>query len=215
MSSAPCKNAEQREHSMPSIRASRIILSLAATLYPALAYAHVGVGETSGFAHGFAHPVSGLDHVLAMVLVGVLAFQLGGRALWLVPLAFVSMMAVGGTLGVTGVDVPLVELGIALSVIVRGAAVAFEVKAPVAIDAGLVGLFAVFHGHAHGAEMPDSADGVAYAGGFVIATALLHVAGIGLGLVVGKISQRVGPSVVRGIGGVAALAGLGILTGAL
>jgi len=200
---------------MPSIRASRIILSLAATLYPALAYAHVGVGETSGFAHGFAHPVSGLDHVLAMVLVGVLAFQLGGRALWLVPLAFVSMMAVGGTLGVTGVDVPLVELGIALSVIVRGAAVAFEVKAPVAIDAGLVGLFAVFHGHAHGAEMPDSADGVAYAGGFVIATALLHVAGIGLGLVVGKISQRVGPSVVRGIGGVAALAGLGILTGAL
>jgi urease accessory protein len=200
---------------MPSIRASRIILSLAATLYPALAYAHVGVGETSGFAHGFAHPISGLDHVLAMVLVGVLAFQLGGRALWLVPLAFVSMMAVGGTLGVTGVDVPLVELGIALSVIVLGAAVAFEVKAPVAIAAGLVGLFAVFHGHAHGAEMPDSADGIAYAGGFVIATALLHVAGIGLGLVVGKISQRVGPSVVRGIAGVAALAGLGILTGAL
>ena len=200
---------------MPSNRISRIALSLAASLYPALAHAHVGVGETSGFAHGFAHPISGLDHVLAMILVGVLAFQLGGRALWLVPLAFVGMMAIGGALGAIGVNVPFVELGIAMSVIGLGAAVALEIKAPAAIAAGLVGLFAIFHGHAHGAEMPENAAGLAYAAGFMIATALLHGAGIGLGFGIGKISQRVGPSVVRIIGGVAALAGLGILTGAL
>ena len=197
---------------MPSNRTSQIALSLAASLYPALAYAHVGAGETSGFARGFAHPISGLDHVLAMILVGVLAFQLGGRALWLVPLAFVGMMAIGGALGATGVNLPFVELGIAMSVIGLGAAVAFEIKAPAAIAAGLVGLFAIFHGHAHGAEMPENAAGLAYAAGFMIATGLLHVGGIGLGFGIG---QRVGPSVVRFIGGIAALAGLGILTGAL
>ncbi len=200
---------------MPSNRTSRIALSLAASLYPALAHAHVGVGETSGLAHGFAHPISGLDHILAMILVGVLAFQLGGRALWIVPLAFVGMMAIGGALGATGVNVPFVELGIAMSVIGLGVAVALEIKAPAAIAAGLVGLFAVFHGHAHGAEMPDNAADLAYAAGFMIATALLHGGGIGLGFGIGKISQRVGPSVVRLIGGAAALAGLGILTGAL
>jgi urease accessory protein len=197
---------------MSTIRTSRIALFLAATLYPAFAYAHVGFGETSGFVHGFSHPISGLDHVLAMILVGILAFQLGGRALWLVPLAFVGMMAVGGALGVAGVNVPFVELGIASSVIVLGAAIAFGIKAPVAIAASLAGLFAIFHGHAHGAEMPDSAGGLAYVGGFMIATGLLHIAGIGLGLAV---SQRVGPTVGRVIGAVAALAGLGILTGAL
>ncbi|ATU92018.1 HupE/UreJ family protein [Phyllobacterium zundukense] len=200
---------------MSSSRTSRIALSLAATLYPALAYAHVGVGETSGFAQGFTHPISGLDHVLAMMLVGVLAFQLGGRALWLVPLTFVGMMAVGGMFGIAGINVPFVELGIALSVVVLGAAVAFEVKPPVAIAAGLVGLFAVFHGHAHGAEMPNSAGGLAYASGFIIATALLHIVGLSLGLVIGKIGRHVGPGIVRVIGGVAALAGLGILTGTL
>jgi urease accessory protein len=200
---------------MPSIRTSRIALSLAATLYPALAYAHVGVGETSGFTHGFTHPISGLDHFLAMVLVGIFAFQIGGRALWLLPLAFVGMMAGGGALGMAGINVPLVEIGIALSVIVLGAAVAFEIKPPVVIAAGLAGLFAIFHGHAHGAEMPDSVGGLLYAGGFMSATALLHLVGIGLGLAIARISQRVSPSVVRVIGGIATLAGLGILTGAL
>lgn len=200
---------------MLSNRISQIVLSLTATLYPALANAHVGLDETSGFTHGFAHPIVGLDHVLAMVLVGVLAFQLGRRALWLVPLAFIGMMAVGGILGVNGINVPFVELGITLSVIVLGAAVALEIKAPVAIAAGLVGLFAIFHGHAHGAEIPESAGGLAYAGGFMIATALLHAVGVGLGLVIGKISQRAPSSVERVIGGASALAGLGILTGAL
>lgn len=142
---------------MPLNRTLRTALVLAATLYPALAYAHVGVGETSGFAHGFTHPISGLDHVLAMILVGVFAFQLGGRALWLVPLSFVGMMAAGGIMSMNGIHVPLIELGIALSVIVLGTAVAFEVKAPVAIAAGLAGLFAIFHGYAHVAEMPGGA----------------------------------------------------------
>ncbi|MBA8904076.1 MULTISPECIES: HupE/UreJ family protein [unclassified Phyllobacterium] len=205
---------------MVTTRTSRIAVFSLATLYPALAhvplaYAHVGVGETSGFTHGFAHPISGLDHVLAMILVGIFAFQLGGRALWLVPAAFVGMMAVGGALGVAGITMPFVELGIALSIIVLGAAVAFEVQAPVAIASGLVGLFAVFHGYAHGAEMPESAGGLAYAGGFMAATALLHIAGIGIGFAIGKIGQRVGPNVVRLIGGLAALAGIGILTGTL
>ncbi len=200
---------------MPFNRTSRIALVLAATLYPALAYAHVGIGDTSGFAHGFAHPVSGLDHILAMLLVGILAFQLGGRALWLVPLAFVTMMAVGGALGIAGINLPFVELGIALSVIVLGAAVGFEVKAPVALAVGLVGLFAVFHGHAHGAEMPATVTGLAYAGGFMMATALLHTVGIAFGFGIGGIGRRVGPSAVRIVGGVAALAGLGILTGTI
>lgn len=200
---------------MPSNRVLRIGLSLIASLYPALAHAHVGIGETSGFAHGLTHPVSGLDHVLAMILVGILAWQLGGRALWLVPLSFVAMMAIGGTLGTIGFNLPFVELGIALSVIGFGAAIALEIKAPGAIAAGLVGLFAIFHGYAHGAEMRESAAGLAYAAGFMIATTLLHGAGIGLGFGIGKLSQRFAPGIVRIIGSVAALAGLGILTGTL
>ncbi|MBZ9655735.1 HupE/UreJ family protein [Phyllobacterium lublinensis] len=200
---------------MLSNRMTRIALLLPAILYPALAHAHVGVGETSGFAHGFAHPLSGLDHMLAMILVGVLAFQIGGRALWLVPLAFVGMMAIGGALGGFGVNVPFVEVGIAMSVIALGAAVALEIRTPAAIAAGLVGLFAIFHGHAHGAEMPENVTTLTYAAGFTLATALLHVTGIGLGFGIGTISRRIGPSVVRFVGGIAALVGLGILSSAL
>jgi urease accessory protein len=133
-----------------------------AILAPAVAFAHTGVGDTSGFVHGFGHPISGLDHILAMVMVGIFAWQLGGRALWLVPTTFVLIMAVGGALGIAGIGVPFVEIGIALSVVVLGAIVAFNVKAPVAAAMGLVGLFAIFHGHAHGAEIPEDAGGVAY-----------------------------------------------------
>ena len=100
--------------------------------------------------HGFMHPLGGLDHQLAMILVGIFAYQLAGRALWLVPLTFVGIMAVGGFLGIAGVPVPFIEIGIALSVIVLGAIVAFGVKVPVAVAMGIVGLFAIFHGHAHG-----------------------------------------------------------------
>jgi urease accessory protein len=162
--------------------------------------------------HGFSHPISGLDHILAMVMVGVFAFQFGGRAIWLVPTTFVLVMALGGALGIAGIDVPFVELGIALSVIVLGAIVALNVKAPTAVAMGIVGLFAIFHGHAHGAEMPEDA-GAAYAAGFMIATALLHVVGIGAGFLIAKIGERQGSFVVRTAGGLAAVAGVGILTG--
>jgi urease accessory protein len=189
------------------------LLALAAVALPAVAYAHTGVGETSGFMHGFSHPISGLDHILAMVMVGVFAFQFGGRAIWLVPTTFALVMALGGALGIAGIDVPFVELGIALSVIVLGAIVALNVKAPTAVAMGIVGLFAIFHGHAHGAEMPEDAGGAAYAAGFMIATALLHVVGIGAGFLIAKIGERQGSFVVRTAGGLAAVAGVGILTG--
>ncbi|MBD9372005.1 HupE/UreJ family protein [Rhizobium sp. ARZ01] len=182
---------------------------------PAMAFAHTGVGETTGFMHGFGHPISGLDHILAMVMVGVFAFQLGGRALWLVPSTFVLVMAVGGAFGVMDVAVPFVETGIALSAIVLGAIVAFGIKAAVAVAMGIVGLFAIFHGHAHGAEMPEDAGGVAYAAGFMVATALFNVAGIAIGFVVGKASERSGRIVTQAAGGIAAIAGVGLLTGLL
>ena len=175
------------------------------------AFAHTGLGEAGGLLQGFVHPVAGLDHVLAMVLVGLLAWQLGGRALWLVPVTFVLVMAVGGALGVAGIEVPFVEAGIALSVVVFGGLVAFGARSPVAVAAGLVGLFAVFHGYAHGSEMPDGVGGMAYAGGFMAATALLHAGGIALGFLVGK----AGGLAVRSAGGAAAAAGLGLLAGTL
>lgn len=192
-----------------AIRAAPALLAL----LPTAALAHTGVGATSGFAHGFGHPISGLDHILAMVMVGVLAWQLGGRAQWLVPAAFVAVMAVGGALGVAGIEIPFVEIGIALSVVVLGAMVALGMKAPLALAIGLVGLFAIFHGHAHGTEMPQDASGLAYAAGFMIATALLHLAGIGAGLLIGRAGASYGPAAVRSAGGVAAVAGVGILTG--
>ncbi|MDQ0559949.1 urease accessory protein [Rhizobium mesoamericanum] len=182
-------------------------------LAPSLAFAHAGVGQTIGFVHGLAHPVSGLDHVLAMVLVGVLAWQLGGRALWLVPTTFVSVMAAAGALGMMGISVPFVEAGIASSVIVLGALIGLNIRAPVAVAAGLVGLFAVFHGHAHGSEIPSAADGLTYAAGFMLASAALHVAGIALGRLIGSASEPQRATVMRSAGGLAAIAGIGLLTG--
>src|SRR5262249_3292444 len=153
------------------------------------------------------------DHVLAMVMVGVFAWQLGGLALWLVPATFVAVTAAAGAFGIAGVGVPFVETGIAVSVIVLGAIVAFTVKPPVAAAMGVVGLFAIFHGHAHGAEIPEDAGGVAYAAGFMIATALLHLAGIGAGFLIGKASEHYGASAMRLAGGLAAVAGVGLLAG--
>ena len=184
-------------------------------LTPTVAFAHTGVGNTSGFLHGFGHPISGLDHILAMVMVGVFAWQLGGRALWLVPMTFVVIMSIGGALGIAGIGVPFVEIGIALSVVVSGAIVAFNVKAPTAAAMGLVGLFAIFHGHAHGAEIPEDAAGVAYATGFMIATALLHLAGITAGFLIGRAGEHYGSVLVRMAGGFASVAGLGLLIGIL
>jgi urease accessory protein len=195
----------------PPFPLSAMAVSMA--LMPTVALAHTGAGGTVGFSHGFMHPLTGIDHVLAMMMVGVFAWQLGGRAIWLVPSTFVLVMAVGGALGVAGIGVPFVEVGIALSVIVLGASVAFRVKAPVAIAMAVVGLFAIFHGHAHGSEMPENAAGMAYGLGFMIATALLHLGGLGLGFLIGRIGDKRGPVFVRATGAVAAVAGLAILGG--
>jgi urease accessory protein len=184
-------------------------------LGPTAALAHVGVGEPTGFAHGFMHPLGGLDHQLAMILVGIFAYQLGGRALWLVPFTFVSVMAVGGFLGVMGVTIPFVDIGIVFSAIVFGAIVAFKVKAPVALAMSVVGLFAIFHGHAHGSEMPMDSSGVEYGLGFMLATALLHACGIGIGVLIGMSSRTLGHNAHRFVGGLASMAGFALLLGYL
>jgi urease accessory protein len=163
--------------------------------------------------HGFMHPLGGLDHQLAMILVGVFAYQLGGRALWLVPLTFVGIMAVGGFLGIAGIPVPFIKVGIALSVIVLGAIVAFGVKIPVAAAMGIVGLFAIFHGHAHGSEMPLDASDLEHGLGFMLATASLHAVGVGIGFMIGMTTKWLGNNVYRVAGGIASVAALGILLG--
>jgi urease accessory protein len=193
----------------PTLAAALVVLT------PAVAFAHTGVADASGFVHGFGHPISGLDHILAMLMVGVFAWQLGGRAVWLVPVTFVGVMAASGMLGIAGIEVPFVETGIAFSVVVLGAIVAFDVKAPAITAMGVVGLFAIFHGHAHGAEIPEDAAGVAYAAGFMIATALLHLCGISAGFLMGKAGEHYGSAMVRLAGGLAPVAGVALLVDAL
>jgi urease accessory protein len=160
---------------------------------PTLAFAHPGHGGgelTWDFSGGFAHPFSGWDHLLAMLAVGLWAAQLGGRARWLVPAAFISVMALGALLGHDGLTMPGIEQGIATTVFVLGLLIAASVRLPVGVGMALAGLFALFHGLAHGAEMPATAGGLAYGSGFVAATALLHLAGLGLGIVVMRRSVR-------------------------
>ena len=178
------------------------------------AQAHTGVGDTSGFVHGFAHPMSGADHILAMMAVGLFAAYLGGRALWLVPLSFVAMMAIGGALGMAGAPLPFVETGIGLSVVAFGAMVASQIAMPVAAAMAMTGFFALFHGHAHGAEMPQTASGLQYGVGFMVATAALHVLGIGVGLLIGRMGDVYGRRILQMIGGGIAVAGVAILAGA-
>jgi urease accessory protein len=185
------------------------LLTAALTLIPAAAFAHTGAGEAHGFVWGFAHPLGGLDHILAMVTVGIFAWQLGGRALWLVPATFVLVMAAGAALGMAGLPLPFVEFGIAASVIVLGSIVAFARGAPIAVAVGIVGLFAIFHGHAHGTEMALNAAAGAYAAGFLLATALLHLAGIALGCAIGRLAD--GRAAYQLGGALVALAGLAIL----
>jgi urease accessory protein len=201
------------DETSPRFSMPKVLLALFVTLTPSLAFAHVGVSETSGVAHGFMHPVSGFDHILAMVAVGLFAAHLGGRALWLVPLAFVAMMAAGGVLGMTGIGLPYVEIAIGLSIVVLGIALATRVNPPVAIAMALVGLFAIFHGHAHGAEMPETTSGLPYGVGFILATALLHAIGIGVGILIGKAGQRYSRTISQIAGGAMALAGIAILGG--
>ena len=189
-------------------------IAAALALVPTAALAHSGLGHVHGFhgfVQGFAHPIGGIDHVLAMVTVGVFAWQLGGRALWLLPATFVLVMAAGGAIGIAGVELPSVEFGIAASVIVLGAIVALKFKAPLAVAIGVVGAFAVFHGHAHGTEMPPDALGAAYAAGFLLATALLHAGGIALGFGIGRIGESISRYAFRLGGALVALAGVALL----
>ncbi|MDZ4736714.1 MAG: HupE/UreJ family protein, partial [Rhodospirillaceae bacterium] len=182
-------------------RTRGFILGIAAILFAATfstgALAHTDAGATTGFAYGFGHPIGGLDHVLAIVAVGLFAYLLKGNALWLVPAAFVGMMAVGGIIGVFGIPVPMVELGIALSVVVIGGLIAFGKSIPIAAAMAVVGMFAIFHGHAHGAEMPETTSGLVYGLGFMLATALLHGVGILAGFGIGKLSETHGMKLAR------------------
>ena len=160
----------------------------------------------AGFASGFAHPLFGLDHLLAMVAVGLLSVQIGGRAIWLVPAAFVVVIAAGGALGLAGVPLPQVEGVIALSVVALGLAIAAERAWPTGVAMLFVAVFAVFHGHAHGAEIPGLADPLAYVAGFMTATALLHLTGVGIGEAA-RIARE--PARLRALAG-AVIAGVGL-----
>lgn len=191
-------------------RAIRLLFA-AALLAPGAAFAHTGAGAAHGFLHGVAHPFGGLDHMLAMVAVGLIAAQLGGRALWLIPVSFLALMAAGGAIGMAEVRVPYVEAAIALSVIVLGLLVAFRAALPAFVAAAVVGGFALFHGHAHGAELPEGESGLLYAAGFVLATAALHGLGLAAGYGLARLSAIQGPRFVRASGGLAALAGFAIL----
>lgn len=171
------------------------------------ALAHAGVVATSGMVAGMFHPISGLDHILAMVAVGILAARQGGRALWWVPAGFVVLMAVGGALGISGAAVPFVEQGIVGSVIILGAVIAWGGKLPLAGVMALVGGLAVFHGHAHGAEMPMNASGVAYSLGFIAVTATLHALGVGLTIGVHKYLEKSASLAARAGGAGIALIG--------
>jgi urease accessory protein len=177
-------------------------LLLLVAAMPALA--HVQQGQAAGFLTGLRHPVSGLDHVLAMVAVGIWGAQLGAPAVWMLPVTFPMVMAFGGFLGLLGVPVPGVEIGIALSALLLGLMVAKEARPPLWLAAGVVGFFAIFHGHAHGTELPAGQSGLLYSVGFVIATGCLHATGIAIGLVHrwswGRIALRVAGGAVAAAG---------------
>lgn len=190
-------------------------LAAAFVFAPTVALAHAGHGDTSALLSGFAHPLTGIDHVLAMVAVGVLAAQFSGLALWLIPLSFVGIMAVGGALGMAGILLPFAELGVSLSVVILGLAIAFPFRLLTLAAAALVGLFALFHGQVHGAEIPAAASGLYYTAGFIGATALLHATGIGLGLLFVLETRKLGNRVVQAGGGGMALFGAAILIGVL
>jgi urease accessory protein len=193
----------------------RALLATALVLVPSLALAHPGLpGHAHDLASGFAHPLGGIDHVLAMVAVGLFAAQLGRRALWLVPASFVAMMTAAGLAGMGGVALPMTEVGIAASIVVLGGAIALRLSMPVAAAMALVGFFAMFHGYAHGFETPETASGLTYGLGFVAATALLHGLGVGIGLAVGRLDGALARNLVRVAGSLAAIAGVVMLAGA-
>lgn len=189
--------------------ASAVPLAALASLIGSPAFGH-DAGAASGFASGFIHPLLGWDHIAAMVAVGIWGAFLGAPAIWVLPVVFPMVMAFGGALGILGMPLPGVEVGIALSAIVLGLMVALAARPPLWVAAVFVGAFAIFHGHAHGTELPAAADGVAFAGGFVLATGLLHLSGIVLGLLT---KWDTGRLAIQALGGGIAAAGLAFLAG--
>jgi urease accessory protein len=187
------------------------LIGLALSMAGTAVEAHTG-HAAGGIAAGFLHPILGWDHVAAMIAVGLWAAFLGRPAIWLLPITFPLVMAVGGIAGAAGIPLPGIETGIAASALVIGLAVLFAARPPLTIAAVVVAFFAIFHGHAHGAEMPDTANPMLYAAGFVIGTGLLHLGGIALGLAA---RSGAGMLAIRGAGGLIALAGAGFLTGAI
>ena len=179
---------------------------------PASAFAHGKGGEVIGFLSGIKHPISGLDHVLAMISVGLWGAQLGAPAVWLLPVTFPMVMAFGGLLGLMGVKLPGIEIGIAVSAIALGFAVFREARLQLWMAAVLVGFFAIFHGYAHGAELPPGGNGLLYSIGFVVMTGCLHATGITLGLVY---RWSAGRAALRAAGACVSLAGMFFLWRAL
>ncbi len=188
------------------MRSLRLVAPAAAILaLTTAAHAHTGHGTTSAFTAGFAHPLGGFDHLLAMVAVGLWAGLAGGRALWLWPASFVGAMVIGGTIGMVGVPMPLVEQGIVGSVIVIGLAAALAFSPNLVMGAAIAALAGLFHGHAHGTEVPADASGLAYAAGFALATALLHAVGIATTVIAARFTL---PIAARAAGGLTAVAGV-------
>lgn len=182
------------------------LLALLFAVIPGVAYAHDGTNlGLGGFLSGMVHPVLGYDHLLAMLSVGIISAQIGGRAIWTVPATFVSVMAVGGVLGLINIGLNVTELGIAVSLVILGLVIAAERKIPTLIVMIGVGFFAIFHGYAHGAEMPDTAEPFLYALGFLVGTALIHIAGVVIGDISrhyerGKVALRVGGALIAIVG---------------
>lgn len=182
--------------------------------FSSLTLAHAEQGVAGGLISGLLHPVLGLDHLVAMVAVGLWGAQLGVPAIYLLPIVFPVVMAVGGLLAVAGMPLPFIELGIALSALALGAAVALNLRPPLWLSAIIVGVFAVFHGHAHGAEMPSAANPLAYGIGFVVATGLLHLAGIAIGLLIrwpqGAVAIRVCGGLISCLGAFFVVGSIGL-----
>jgi urease accessory protein len=173
------------------------------------ALAHVQSGD-SGLLTGLLHPVGGLDHVLAMVLVGIWGAQLGRPAIWMLPIAFPTVMAIGGLAGLLGINLAWSEIAIAVSVVTLGLMVAFSMRPALALAFAIVGGFALFHGYAHGTELPPGESGLLYSLGFVVATGCLH----GVGVLIGLLNKvRGGEMMLRGLGAAAGMAGLYLLHG--
>jgi len=194
------------------MRLKPILPSLALMLAAAPAFAHTGAGTVFSFQSGFLHPLGGLDHLLAMFAVGLLAAQLGGRAIWLVPGAFVAMMIAGALMGFAGIEIPGVELGIVVSIVAIALPVAFAFGMPAVLAMAYVGFFALFHGYAHGAELPPGAGTVPYIAGFAAATALIHAAGIAAGVSCGRLPSMRG-NALRLAGSLVVILGLGLAVG--